>query len=313
MRTNTDHTSASPPEKVTIAYSATPNAALAEVAQKLGYYVQEGLEATPLMRSHGKAALKEVLEGKADFATVAETPVMFAVMEGRKISIIATIEISNKNSAIVARKDRGIRIPRDLRGRKIGATSGTTSDFFMDAFLAVHGISRNDVEVTDLKPEELQIALVHGDVDAASVFNPYVIQLQRKLGNRGTILYNEDIYTQTFNIVATQEYIHENPGKIKKMLSALIRAEEFTRRNRVEAQKIVADFSRMDAALVREIWADATFSVRLEQSLVLAMEDESQWAMNSGFIARTKIPNYLDFIYFDGLESVKPEAVRILR
>lgn len=26
-----------------------------------------------------------------------------------------------------------------------------------------------------------------------------------------------------------------------------------------------------------------------------------------------KVPNYLDYIYFDGLKSVKPEALRILR
>ncbi len=60
------------------------------------------------MHPYGKTALKEVLEGKADFATVAETPVMFAIMKGEKISIIATIQTSSRNSAIMARKDKGI-------------------------------------------------------------------------------------------------------------------------------------------------------------------------------------------------------------
>ena len=67
------HKPAAPPEQVTIAYSATTDAVLAEVAQAQGYYLQEGLQATAHLHPYGKLALKEMLEGKADFATVAET------------------------------------------------------------------------------------------------------------------------------------------------------------------------------------------------------------------------------------------------
>src|SRR5512136_1451054 len=66
---------AGPPEKVTIAYAATTDAVLAEVAQMRGYYREEGLEVTPHLHPYGKPALEDLLAGKADFATVAETPV----------------------------------------------------------------------------------------------------------------------------------------------------------------------------------------------------------------------------------------------
>ena len=313
MRADRRHKAVGPPEKVTIAYATPPYTVLAEIAQLKGYYLQEGLEATPHLHSYGKAALDEVLGGTADFATVAVTPVMFAIMKGEKISIIATIYSSNRNSAIVARKDKGILTQSDLKGRTIAATLGTSGDFFMDAFLAVYGISRKDMEVVDLKPEEMQDALVNGAVDAVSVFNPFLIQVQKKLGDRGMTFYDEDIYTQKFNIVATQEYISRNPGKVIKMLRALVKAEEFVSRNPTEAQKIVADFNHMDMDMLREIWAVASFGVTLDQSLVLALEDESRWAMNSGLIDKRKVPDYLDFLYLDGLLSVRPEAVRILR
>jgi NitT/TauT family transport system substrate-binding protein len=313
LQVGQDNKSVSRPEKITIAYAAITDTALAQVAQQQGYYLQEGLEVTPLLRSHGKAALDELLAGNADFATVAETPVMFAIMLGEKISIIATIQTSQKNNGIVARKDKGILMPHDLRGRKIAVTRGTTADFFMHAFLAAHGISGNDIKVVDLKPEDMPYALANGDVDAVAAFHPYLIQGQRKLGNRGIIFYDEDIYTQTFNVVAMQEFIRRNPGKIKKLLLALSRAEEFVRQNPAEAQKIVADFSHIDTDLVRELWADRNLSVALDQSLVLALEDESRWAIKAGVISKRKIPNYLDFIYFEGLESARPKAVRILR
>lgn len=311
--TRTDPKPVGPPEKVTIAYSTATDAALAVIAQVQGYYPQVGLEVTPHLHPYGKPALKEVLEGKADFATVAETPVMFEIMNGGKISVIATIQTSSKDNAIVARKDRGIRAVSDLKGRKLAATLGTTADFYMDAFLAAHGISRNEIKIIDIKAEELPDALANGDVDAVSVFNPYIIQAQNKLGDRGISFFDKDLYTWTFNIVAKQEFIRKNPEKVKRLLRALIKAEEFARENPEKAQKIVADFSRMDMAMVHKIWADTNFQVALDQSLVLAMEDESRWAIRGGLTSKANVPNYLEFIYFDGLKSVKPEAVRILR
>ncbi len=98
------------------------------------------------------------------------------------------------------------------------------------------------------------------------------------------------------------------------MLRALIRAEEFVKQNPDEAQKIVADFSGIDRAIVREyLGRYQTSVVSLDQSLLLALEDESRWAIEGGLTRETRVPNYLDFIYLDGLASVKPKAVRILR
>lgn len=313
LYTNRADKPADHPEKITIAYGAMIDTALVQVAQKQGYYLQEGLDVILLPHSHGKAALGEALTGKADFATVAETPVIFAIMQGEKISIISSIQASKKNNAILARKDKRILTPLDLKGKNIGVTLGTTADFFMHAFLIEHGISRNEIKIVGLKPEEMPDALASGNVDAVSAFQPYLRQTQKKIGDRGIIFYDENIYTQTFNVVASQDFVNKNPDKIKKFLRALIRAEDFVRHNPEEAQKIVADTSGIDAALVREVWSDSAFSVALAQSLLLAMEDESQWAIRNKLTNMAKVPNYLNFIYLEGLQAVKPAAVRILR
>jgi sulfonate transport system substrate-binding protein len=300
-------------EKLTIAYSTTTDAFLAEVPQSQGYYQEEGLDVTMHKHSYGKPALQEVLDGKADIATVAETPIMFSILNGEKISIIATIQTGRKDNAIVARKNKGILAPGDLRGKTIAVTLGTTSDFFLDAFLSVRGISKKSVTLVNMKPEELQDALESGSVDAVSAFTPWSLYIQKKLGDTAIAFFDGEIYTWTFNIVAKQEFILNNPEKIKKMLRAIIKAEKFVAQNPLAAQKMVADYTRMDISFVREIWDDMKFGVSLDQSLILALEDESRWAIKNRLTSARKIPNYLDFIYFDGLNSIKPEAVRILR
>jgi len=311
--TRSEQKPAGPPEKVTIAYAIVPEAALAQVAHVKGYLLEEGVEVTPHLHPYGKLALEDVLAGKAEFATVAETPVMFAIMKGEKISIVATIQNSSTGNAIIARKERGVLTPGDLRGKRIAATLGTVSDFFLDAILTAHGISRKDVEVVNLKAEEMANALARGDVDAVSAFSPYTALTRKKLGAGAISFQDRDIYRFTFNVVAMQEFIRKNPEKVRRILRALVRAEDFVRENPAEAQKIVAGFSGIDIAIVRDIWPDTSFTVLLDQPLILALEDESRWAINSGLTVAEKVPNYLDFIYLDGLKSMKPDAVMILK
>src|SRR5208283_4648206 len=133
---------AGPREKITIAYSTTPNAILVYIAFAKGYFLEEGLDAIPQVHPFGKIALNAVVEGKADLGTVADTPIVFTVMNGQKIAILATTQTSNRNEAIIARRDRGIAKPADLKGKKIGVPFGTHADFFTDIFLIAHGIDR---------------------------------------------------------------------------------------------------------------------------------------------------------------------------
>jgi len=187
-----------PPEKITIAYTTASNGILTYIAFVKSYFKEEGLDATPQPHAFGKMALNAVIEGKADLGTVADTPIMFAIMGGKKITILAVIQTSNRNEAIVARQDRGIVKPSDLKGKSIGVTLGTASDFFADVFLNAQGIDRKQVTIIDLKPEEMAGAFGTGRVDAVSTWNPGLIQLQRELGDKGRTFYGENLYTSTF-------------------------------------------------------------------------------------------------------------------
>jgi sulfonate transport system substrate-binding protein len=303
----------SPPEKITIAHSTAGNAILMNIAFAKDYFREEGLHATPQPHAFGKPALQSVIEGKADIATVGDTPIVFAVMNGKKITTLAVIQTSNRNEAIVARRDSGIARPSDLKGKKIGLTLGTTGHFFADSFLLVHGIDINQVKIIDLKPDEMAAALGTGKVDAVSTWNPNLIQLKKKLESNGIIFFGESLYTENFCVVASQEYVKKNPAAVKKVLRALIKAETFAQQHPEESRRLVAEFLKTDKALLDETWDIFTFSVTLEQALLVDFEDQTRWAIKHRLAARRDMPNYLDFIYVDGLAAVKPDAVRIIR
>ena len=300
-------------QKITVAYTYQPQSTLVHIAVAKGYFAGEGLDVQPLMRTYGKAALQTVIENQADFATVAETPVMFNVLKGEKIYVIANIEASSLNNAIVARKDAGIAVPGDLKGKRIGFTPGTTSDFFLDSLLTANGLTRKEIQPVALQPEDMQDAMMAQKVDAVSVWNYPLTLIKRQLGSDGTIFYDREIYTETFNIAAMQDFVRKNPETVKRFLRALIKAENFVAKNPDEAQAIMSAATKIDKSLIHEVWNAFNYHVVQDQTLLITLEDETRWAMKNNLTDRTDMPDYLSFIHLDSLRAIKPEAIKMNR
>lgn len=308
---------ASPPppalQKLTVAFTDQPQSTLVHIAIARGYFRDEGLDIAPLKRTFGKAALQAVLEHKADIATAAETPIMFNILNGEPLLVLANIVASDTNNGVLAKRSAGITSAPELKGKRIGYTPGTTSDFFLSSLLTAHGIARADVRGVGVKPEDMAAAMNNGEVDAISTWNYPLSQIRHALGADAVLIHDRDIYTETFNLVARQDYVAAHPELVKRFLRAVIEAEKFAREHPEQAQLIMAGATNTEQSLVREVWDAFQFRVGLDQILLITLEDETRWAMSNGLTTRTDMPDYLSHLYFDGLDAVRPDAVRIRR
>jgi NitT/TauT family transport system substrate-binding protein len=68
-----------------------------------------------------------------------------------------------------------------------------------------------------------------------------------------------------------------------------------------------------DGAYIEMVWPQYTFSLSLDQPLITAMEDETRWMISNNLTTEKQVPDFLNYIYEDGLKAVKPEAVKIIR
>ncbi len=244
-------------------------------------------------------------------ATAGDTPIARAAIDAKPVAVVATISEINRGILIIARKDRGIATPDGLRGKRIGVVAGTTADFYLHIFLTTSYIDPEDVQIVSLETDKLVEALLTGEVDAVSTWSPHTIVLRDSLGDNAIVFHDPSIYTMTWNVAVTQEFAQDNPERIKKFLRAIIRANDFIREHPDEARAISAKHIGTDSALYDREWQDYRFTAVLDQSLVLNLEDQGRWMAEEEVGGASRPPNFVDFIYAEGLKAVQPEAVRI--
>jgi NitT/TauT family transport system substrate-binding protein len=299
-----------PPLELTLAVHGTPYSGLIAVADEKGFFKETGLKVKINLYPSGLDSLKAMIKGEAHVATVTDIAFAINMLEDPSLRTIASIGTS-MGSEILARKDRNIHKPADLRGKRIGYSPLTSSDYFLYAFLLSQGISRNDIIAVPIPPARQAEALIAGEIDALSAFDVYGYEIKKKL--RENILAWSSQGSVDFQwLLAVRENATQSPEAIKRLLRALIRAEEFASKNEDETKKIISRKWGVDLEYVRYSWDQTRLFVSLNQSIVTALQNYAKWKMNSEGRKKAS-PDVLHYIYADPLREVDPKLVTIFR
>jgi len=301
-------------ESITVAHAQFEPTALFCIAIDQQYFRQNGLNVISHKHHTGAGALDEVLNGKADVSVgAAEFPLVNKAFKKETISTIGSIG-KTEFIYLIGRKDLGIEKVSDLKGKRIGTTAGTIAEFYLGRFLDLNSMDMQDIVFVDIKaPTEYGNAIANGDVDAIVSAQPNANSVKERLGANAVfwpVQSNQHLYSL---IISTNEWITKHPEQTSRFLTALAQAEEYATRNPAKAKAIVQKQLNLDTEYMETVWSQNKFSLSLDQSLVLAMEDEARWMMNNKVTTETAMPDFNDYIYEDGLKAVNPDAVNIIR
>jgi ABC-type nitrate/sulfonate/bicarbonate transport system substrate-binding protein len=115
-----------------------------------------------------------------------------------------------------------------------------------------------------------------------------------------------------WNTVTRIELTKSDPDLIARLTRAIAKGSDYAVEHPDEAQVITAKATGIDLATTREKWADHRSVNRLDQSLLLSMEDEARWMSSVAPTATPGIPDFTDHIYTGALKAVRPAEVRII-
>ena len=299
-----------PRENITI--GAGQGAFLIWIAEDQGYFQDAGLNADIRLYKSGKAAANGMSTGEVDVATSAGFVLVKKSFKEHDIRVIASIK-RGYTIRLIARRDHGINAPSDLKGKSIGATLGSASEFFLGRFLIFNDLELGDVDVVAKSPKEMSNALINGEIDAAFTWEPHIYNAQRELGEKAFVTTGQGKQEFFTLLLSKDSWIQAHPSTVKRMLNALVRAQSFAKDNPEMVNAIIQKKFKYDLSYLAYVGSLQVHDVELPQSLITLLEDQARWAINNGIVESEKFPNYMNYIYLEGLDAVKPEVVKVIR
>ena len=207
------------------------------VAQHQGFFADEGLEIKIISPSETSDALKLAAAGQVDLAVSYEPQTIIAAARGLDVVVIGRL-IEHPLTTLLFLKGRGIRVPRDLEGKKIGYTVPGLMDVLLGAFARLNGIQQ--YESINVGFAIVQ-SLTAGKVDAVmGPFKTYetVTMTQKgydvgyfELEKWGIPDYDELIF------VSSKKTLKNNEASIRAFQRVIERAIAYTRKNPEAALK----------------------------------------------------------------------------
>ena len=297
-----------------INFGTVPTAAntLVYISQDQHFFTTNGLSVNIKDYATGVATTDALLKGDMDIAWVAEFPFVRRAFAKEKISIIAVAGRFDEQH-LFGRIDRGIKTVDSLRGKKIGIPRNTIAEFYLGRFLELHGMNIREVSLVDVPPPQSMDAITRGGIDGIIAWEPYSSQIRVKLADKTVALPIQSGQPGYGAVTGRNDWIKGQPGIVNRFLRSLAQAEDYLTRNPAAAKAILRRRLNYDDAFTETIWSENQFSLSLDQSLITAMEDEARWMIKNRLTSEKTVPNFLDYIYEDGLKAVKPEAVNIIR
>jgi ABC-type nitrate/sulfonate/bicarbonate transport system substrate-binding protein len=297
--------------RITIGMEATAVNSLIYISQEEGYFEEMDLEVTVRDDyTSGSLAAERMVQGEVDMATTAELAIVRQAFARESVLTLASID-RFLHMKLLVRKDRGIQGAADLTGKQVGVPVKTAADFVLGRFLDLNGVDKARLTVVDVQAPQAVDSLVNGDVDAVVAWQPNVLAIQDALGDRVSVWDVQSGQPLYCALVAASGWVREHPDLVERFLKALARAEDYMIRNPGQAGDLIQARLGYDDRYINTIWPEHQFTLRLDQSLILAMEDEARWMISNNLTTERTVPNFLDYIYTDGLKSVTPDAVRI--
>jgi NitT/TauT family transport system substrate-binding protein len=285
--------------------------ALIWIAEDKGYFSANGLKVNIKTYDAGVRAAKDLLAGKLDLATATDFVVARSILNGDDLRIICNIcEVGGETIRIAARKDHGITKLSDIRGKRFGVALGSIGEFALDLLLVIQNIPIRKIEKVDLSPSEQISAISEGKVDALITWEPFYSKISRELGTNFVGWPIQSIQNYYWFLLGTSEGIRKRPQAIRNFVASLVSAENFMKKHIDESERIVA--RKLGPNHIESLWSELRFNIGLDDSMGLIIKGEMRW-MNPDLHAKdSAVPDILPYIYFDALNSVQPERIKMV-
>lgn len=208
------------------------------VAQRQGYYQQEGFDLELIVVSSGIPAVQAVIAGDLDFATTGNVATL-AAMRGMPIRNVM-VSSTATDQVLVVRPE--IRRVEDLKGKILGVAGiRSVSDVSIRLLLTKYGLTPDsDVTIVSLGGSGVRLtSLQGGKIDGTLLSAPHN-KAAVKAGFRELFWMKDLRGVPSGGLATSLRKIQNDPDFIVRAIRTTLKAIQFIKRNKEETLKLMA-------------------------------------------------------------------------
>lgn len=233
-----------PLKKVSVILDWTPNTnhTGVYVAQKQGFYKEEGLDVDIVQPGEGGAA-QLIASGQGDFGFSYQEEVTIARTRDIPVKALAAV-IQHNTSGFASPAGKGIKTPRDFAGKKYGGWGSPAEEAMLKALMNQEQADFNKVEIINIGSADF-LTSVSKDIDFAWIFKGWDgIQSELKGVPLNFIYLRDysaalDFYTPV--LIASENTVKNNPELVAAFMKATARGYDYCIKYPEKAGQVLLD------------------------------------------------------------------------
>jgi len=226
--------------QVRIATNPWPGYELLFVADRQGYFEEEGLNIKLLQLASLVDVQRTFNQGRADgMASTVIEAIIVAALNNQKVKIALIPDYSFGGDVIISRKE--VKAVKDLKGKKIGVEAGSLGVVILEKALKKNALTIDDVSYVNLEQLKMKQMLESKMIDASVTYPPFATEILRD-ENYHTVFTTRDIPGQIIDVITVREEVIEaDPEWVNKFHRAWGKALDYLESNPEQALGMMAD------------------------------------------------------------------------
>ena len=284
-------------------------AAVVATGLNMGYFAEEGLQVEPVPFTSGPSEIAAMVSGDIQFGYIGPGATTLAVKGD--VEVIYFQNLGN-SEVLVVNKDSGIKSVKDLKGKTVATTFGTSGENIVKFALEDAGMTTDDIDFINMDMGGCVTSILAGKVDAVCVWASFRVTVEQQLGDKYLVLARtsdfSDRYASVSSWLATQDYIDKNPETVQHFANAIAKSMDYWKDHEEQVATWVADLVNADAANMKDQIGTVFFmnSAELEKALNNGTIRKYYEIMEQSMYNNKQIPTIVpidDFVKWEYMEK----------
>ncbi|HXJ78112.1 MAG TPA: ABC transporter substrate-binding protein [Candidatus Methylomirabilis sp.] len=290
------------------------------IAREKRFFAMEGLpQGEVKIFPSGPASFPAFVSGELQGNDSSEQAMLTQAAAGVRLKLVAVYsDITGVHGMLGS---ANVKTAKDLEGKAVGLQKGSSAEWYTRNFCKVFGCDISKVKILNMPPAEGVTALVNGNIDGYSSWQPFLNRALEAGKGKGLhyLHYNntsfvagaegpKKIETSYGVFYVPSAFLEKNPRTVDAMLRVLDRAVTFINANQTEAAKILAaEFKQSETDMEGQVRA-VKYALQIDDERVRDIQ-----AVADLLLAEKLVKDRVDFaktlLETAPLKRVKPDAV----